>query len=107
MAIESTTAADAKKLDVEIIFKTVIRTLAAEAGLLDAAERHNLGDDQRPVDVNHAEFEDGRDPENAPKVAGVEVACNPALRIVCPICSAPIYDARLRPRNLRMAPAIS
>jgi hypothetical protein len=56
---------------------------AAEAGLLDAAERRNFGSDQRLVDANHAEFEDGRDTEDAPKVASVEVACKPSLRIFC------------------------
>ena len=46
-----------KGLGLQIFFDTDLCTLAAEAGLLDAAERGDLGGDQSGIETDHAEVE--------------------------------------------------
>src|SRR5258706_11269546 len=66
-------AAEIEILDLEIVLDAVLRALAAEARLLDAAERRHLGRDDAFVDADDAVLEPLGDPEDAPNVACVEI----------------------------------
>ena len=58
-------AADAEVLDLEPLLDAVLRALAADARLLDAAERHDLGGDEPGVDAVDAVLERLREPPDA------------------------------------------
>ncbi|VTR69300.1 hypothetical protein DESC_740039 [Desulfosarcina cetonica] len=66
-------AGQAQILHLDILLDAVPRSLAADAGLLDAAEGGHFGGDQAGVDAHHAVFQGLGDPENASHVAGIEI----------------------------------
>ena len=62
-------AAHAEVLDLQELLDAVVRALAAEAGLLDAAERRDLGRDEAGVDADDAVLERLGDAPDAADVA--------------------------------------
>src|SRR3990172_10244373 len=74
--------AHAEVLDLEELVDAVLRALAAEAGLLHAAERRLSGRDQAGVDPDDAGLEALRDAPDPAEVAGVEVGGEPELGVV-------------------------
>src|SRR5581483_8631319 len=75
-------AADAEVFDFEVVLDAVLRSLAAEAGFLDAAERRDLGRDEAGVGADDAVLETLGDLEQTRDIAGIEVARQPELGIV-------------------------
>ena len=73
---------DAQVLDLEPLLDPVLRALAADARLLDAAERHDLGGDEARVDAVDAVLERLRQPPDARVVARVVVRGEPVRRVV-------------------------
>src|SRR5438445_13851488 len=66
-------AAHAEVFDLEELLDAVVRALAADAALLHAAERGDLGRDDALVDADDAVFERLGNPPDAADVAAVEV----------------------------------
>src|SRR5690242_13510246 len=75
-------AADEDVLHLQVLFEPVLRALAAEARLLDAAEGRDLGRDDADVCTHDAGLDRLRDAEDAPDVAAVEVAAEAELGVV-------------------------
>ena len=67
-------AADADIFGVEVVLDALMAAFAADAGLLDAAERRLHRGDQALIDAHHPVFQPFHDPEGAAEIAGVEVA---------------------------------
>ena len=89
------TPAIAEVLDLEPLVDPVLRALAADAGLLHAAERRDLGRDEAGVDADDAVVERLRDAPDAADVAAVEVRGEAVRRVV--------RDARPPPPRSRSA----
>src|ERR1700680_1181627 len=66
-------ATHAQVFDLEELLDAVVRALAADAALLHAAERGDLGRDDALVDAADAVFERLCDPPDAADVAAVEI----------------------------------
>src|SRR5690349_7309982 len=73
----SVEAAHVEGLDLEIFLDAGLCALAAEAGLLDAAERRDLHRDQAGVQADHAEFERLADAPGALEAFGIEIGGQP------------------------------
>src|SRR3954452_8874803 len=69
-------------LQLEPVFDAVLRALAADAGLLDAAERGDLGRDEARVDADDAVVERFGDAPDTSDVAAVEVGGEPVRCVV-------------------------
>src|SRR4051812_43286299 len=67
-------ASQAQVLDFQPLVDAVLGALAADAGLLDAAERGDFGRDDAGVDAEDAVLQRLRDAPDAADVAAVEVA---------------------------------
>src|SRR5213079_1239425 len=72
-------AAHANVLDLDVLVDAVLRAFAAETGLLDAAERRDLGGDEPGVDADHAVLERLGNPPDAADVTRIEVRRQPEL----------------------------
>src|SRR5260370_41106766 len=68
--------------DLDIFFHAVMRAFAAEARLLDAAERRHFGGDQSGVDADHAGFKRFGNPPDPAEIARIDVGSQPERRIV-------------------------
>src|SRR4051794_34743604 len=75
-------SADREVLDLEPLLDAVLRALAANARLLDAAERHDLGGDEPRVDAVDAVLERLGQPPDASHVARVVVGRKSVRRVV-------------------------
>src|SRR5258706_10705369 len=75
-------AADQHVLHFEKLFETVLRAFAAQARLLDPAERRHLSGDDAGVGADDADLHLLGDPEDTPDVAAVEVARQAELGVV-------------------------
>ena len=73
---------NAEVFDLDIFFHAVVRAFAAQARLLDAAERHVLGGQNADVDAHHAVLQRFGHAEDAAHVAAVEVAGQAKLGVV-------------------------
>ena len=78
----ATDAAQAEILDLEELLDPVLRSFAAEARFLHAAERRHLGRDDPGVDADDPVFERFGDAPDAADVAAVEVRGEAELRVV-------------------------
>src|SRR4051794_38113262 len=76
-------SADAQVLELEPLLDAVLRALAPDPGLLDAAERRDLGGDDARVDADDPVLEALRHAPDATDVAAVEVRREPVRRVVC------------------------
>src|SRR5574340_557286 len=76
--------AHAQVLDLEVVLDAVLRALAAQARLLDPAERRDLVRDQPGIDADHAVFEPFGHAPDARDVAGVEVRRETEFGVVGP-----------------------
>src|SRR3954454_1620409 len=68
--------------DLDIFFHAVMRAFSAEAGLLDAAERRNLGGDQSCIDADHARLQRLGYPPDSAEISRIEVRGESERRIV-------------------------
>src|ERR1700686_2513404 len=68
--------------DLDIFFHAVMRAFAAEAALLDAAERGDFGGDQAGVDADHPGLKGFRHPPDPAEIARIEIRREPERRIV-------------------------
>src|SRR3990172_8742001 len=75
-------AADAEVLHFEELFDPVLGALAADTGLLDAAERRDLVGNNSDVDADHAVLERLGNAPDAPDVAAVEIGRETVFGIV-------------------------
>ena len=81
-------ASHAQVLDLEPLVDPVLRALAADAGLLDAAERRDLGRDDPGVDAEDPVLQRLRHAPDAGHALAVEVA-RQAVRRVVGLCGPP------------------
>src|SRR3989344_268035 len=72
----------AQVLDLHIVVHAVVRALAAQARLLDAAKGHVLGGQNTHVGADHAVFQGLGHAEDSAHVAAVEVAGQAKLGVV-------------------------
>ena len=72
----------AQVLDLDVVVHAVVRALAAQARLFDAAEGHMLGGQNAHIDAHHAVFERLAHAEDAAHVTAVEIARQPELGVV-------------------------
>src|SRR5678816_916772 len=80
--LERFSNSEAEILDFEVLLDPVLRTLAAQSGFLDAAERRDLGGDEAGVDADDPGLEAFRGTPHAADVAPIEVRGEPELGIV-------------------------
>src|SRR5580698_4498466 len=73
---------DGDVLGLGVLQQSLVRALAAEAGLLHAAEWRRRVGDHSPVDTHHARFQRFRDPQRAPQVTAVQIGHQPVLGVV-------------------------
>src|SRR5262245_26198097 len=73
LAVGGSDAANGHVLELQPLVDAVLRALAADAGLLDAAERRHLGRDEAGVDADDSVLERLRDAPDARVRSGVEV----------------------------------
>src|SRR5688500_2381608 len=69
-------------LGLQVLEDALVAALAAEAGLLDAAERRRRVGDHALVEPDHAGLEPFADAQGALDVAGVDVGDEPVLGVV-------------------------
>src|SRR6185312_16353456 len=69
-------------LDLEVLVDALGAALAAEPGLLDAAERRRRVGDETLVEAHHPRLQRLDDAERALDVAGVDVGDEPVLGVV-------------------------
>src|ERR1700682_1496180 len=70
--------------DLEILFKAVSRSFAAQTGLFDAAEWRNLGREQPLVQADHSGLQRLRHPKRATDITGENVCCQAEFAVVRP-----------------------
>ena len=86
-AVPATRCRPSRILQLEPLLDSVLRALAADSGLLDAAEGRDLGRDEAGVDADDAGLQRLADPPDPTDVAGVEVGRR--ARTACRWRSAP------------------
>src|SRR4051812_38768281 len=75
-------AADRGIFDFEETLDAVFRTLAADAGLLHAAEGRDLGGDDALIDADDAVFEAFHGAKDAADIARIEIGGEPVFGVV-------------------------
>ena len=83
-------AAERQVLHLQVVLDAVFGAFAAEAGLLHAAERRDLGRDDAFVDADDAVFQRLGDAPDAADVAGVEIGMPGRTRCRSPSGSPPL-----------------
>src|SRR5690606_2431184 len=81
--VSQTQPADAGILGVEVVVDALMAALPTDAAFLDAAERRLGRGDQALVDADHAILQPFHDAEGATEIAGIEVAGEAELGVVC------------------------
>ena len=85
--------------DLDEFLDAVVRTFAAEARLLHATERRQLGRDGAGVDADHAVLEPLTDAPDAADVARVEICGEPELGVVGKIDRLPLVLEAIERRH--------